>query len=66
MDSGICQTSTASPAEPGGLPFVLEVPTRCASRHPELAVVCCLKNVRSSGYDLQGIANVVVHKLYRS
>jgi len=23
MDSGICQTSTASPAEPGGLPFVL-------------------------------------------
>ncbi|HTT24340.1 MAG TPA: hypothetical protein VMG82_35780, partial [Candidatus Sulfotelmatobacter sp.] len=24
MDSGICQTSTASPAEPGGLPFVLE------------------------------------------
>ncbi len=24
MDSGICQTSTASPAQPGGLPFVLE------------------------------------------
>jgi toxin FitB len=23
MDSGICQTSTASPAQPGGLPFVL-------------------------------------------
>ena len=23
MDSGFCQTSTASPAEPGGLPFVL-------------------------------------------
>jgi hypothetical protein len=23
MDSGICQTSTASPAEPGGLPFLL-------------------------------------------
>ena len=25
MDSGICQTSTASPAEPGGLPFLLEL-----------------------------------------
>jgi len=24
MDSGICQTFAASPAEPGGLPFVLE------------------------------------------
>ncbi|MGZ4733308.1 MAG: PIN domain-containing protein [Terriglobales bacterium] len=23
MDSAICQTSTASPAQPGGLPFVL-------------------------------------------
>jgi len=23
MDSGICQTFAASPAEPGGLPFVL-------------------------------------------
>jgi hypothetical protein len=23
MDSGICQTSTASPAQPGGLPLVL-------------------------------------------
>jgi len=40
MDSGICQTSTASPAEPGGLPLVLATagrlsPVSCQeSAHP--------------------------------
>jgi hypothetical protein len=34
MDSGICQTSTASPAEPGGLPLLLG---KLTSQHDKLS-----------------------------
>jgi hypothetical protein len=52
MDPGICQTSSASPAEPGGLPRKLETAYK---------IVCVLAAMQISSNERRTVALEEVH-----